>query len=144
MTWDEAETQASADTQGKWLRLANSGDSVTVVFLDADGPKRRQLVFDQNRFEDFTPEHEARGLSPRTKYAFRVLNLGTGAVQTIDLPPSFLTAFADVRRKHPVESNAFEISRKGSGKATTYQVHRDHALSESEKAQVAAAEREED
>jgi hypothetical protein len=134
--WEMTAAMAKQHEQqgGAWLKLANDGDTVVVVFLGEPHP--REVVFLDNKFVPFDEKLKAQGHKPSLRVALNVAVYDTREVKVVEQAVTFFNTLMELRAKYGLEKWAFEVKRRGAAKdpKTTYSILPDRQLTQEEMA----------
>lgn len=115
MSWAEAAAKAKEESKsgGAWLRLADDGATVNVMFLDQDGPRKITVMK-----KPYMSEGPAK---PTTRYVCQVLDLDNNEVRVWEFGQAILEEIADSLAPHIAElgKSCFKITRRGVARSKT-------------------------
>ena len=128
--WQQTEEMAKKHEQGGslWLKLANHGDKVVVVFLGEPFP--REVCFLDGKYLPYDDKAKALGGKPSLRVALNVALYDTKEVKVLEQGVVFFKDLVQVRDKYGLEKWAFEVQRHGAAKdpKTTYSILPEHQL----------------
>jgi hypothetical protein len=140
--WKQTHDLASKHEAGGslWLRLANDGDRVEVVFRGE--PEPREVVFKDGSYHPFSDELAAQGLKPSLRIAINVATLPAKESKVFEFGPVLFKDIIKVREKYGLEKWSFEVSRSGGPKdpKTSYSILPERQLTAEEQGQIGALE----
>ena len=113
---------------GRFIKLENDGDSVTVAFLGE--PYAREVVWVNGGTEDYddtSPDHE--GIEPRLLVSWNVYDKELGEMRVFDQGITFFRKWVKCKDRYGIQ-NWFAIERDGKAgsKKTTYGLMRDEKI----------------
>jgi hypothetical protein len=142
--WDTAKQMAERHTSTTFLRLANDGDKVVVVFVGE--PLSREVVWTGEKYLDVkNPEAEKylkKGRSSSLRVAMNIYVLAEKAVKVYEMGAVVFKDVYKLRDKYGLDTWAFEIERRGAkgDNKTSYTILPEQRLDDAMRKQLAQLE----
>ena len=142
--WDIAKQMAERHTSTTFLRLANDGDKVVVVFVGE--PLSREVVWTGEKYLDVkSPEAEKylkKGRSSSLRVAMNVYVLAERVVKVYEMGATVFKDVFKLRDKYGLDTWAFEIERRGAkgDNKTSYTILPEQRLDDAMRKQLAQLE----
>lgn len=144
MSWNQAEELAEKHSSGgRYLRLENDGDKAVGVFCGE--PRPREVVWTGTGYVEADSDEGKRliqrGKKASLKVSINFYCLEDRAMRIYEMGTQTFKKVVGAKTKYGVESNAFEVVRRGAkgSNKTYYEVMYDHALSDAELRDVTSA-----
>lgn len=144
MGWKQAEEAAEKAKGGKFIRLENDGDKVTVALPFCgpnpdDEPVVRDVIWDDKEEKQvpFSAEHKQAGKEPMSRFLFNAYDAEADELRILEIGVSTFKELLAARDKYGMDK-FYEIRRFGAArsKKTKYKILFDSDISEAQKARI--------